>query len=116
MVNDDSRENTVDSTDDSDLPSLEDIFSQTSAMATTTIPRSERQMGHNGVSKSGRFVGGRTDMQGCKPNIENPAGSRLGSSQGEHTPYLICLLIGVRTFGSYDRCRVPYHRGRPTRR
>ena len=97
VVNDDSRENTVDAmedgggddrSDDSDLPSLEDIFSQTSAMATTTIPRSERQMSHNGISKSGRFVGGRTDMQCCKPNIENPAGSRLGSSQGEHTAYM----------------------------
>jgi len=125
VVNDDSRENTVDSMedgggndhgDDSDLPSLEDIFSQTSAMATTTIPHSEWRMGHNGISKSGRLVGGRTDMQDRKPNIESPGGSRLGSSQGEHIVYLICLLIGVRTFGSHDRCRVPYHRGRPGRR
>jgi len=125
VVNDDSRENAVDSMevgggdehgDDSDLPSLEDIFPRTRAMATTTIPHSERRMGHNGISKSGRFVGGRTDMQDRKPNIESHAGSRLGSSQGEHTVYLICLLIGVRAFGSHDRCRVPYHRGRPGRR
>ena len=126
VVTDDSRKNTVDSMevgggddhgDDSDLPSLEDIFPRTRAMATTTIPHSERRMSHNGISKSGRFVGGRTDMQDRKPNIESPAGSRLGSSsQGEHTVYLVFLLIGVRTFGSHDRCRVPYHRGRPGRR
>jgi len=94
VANDDSRENTVDSMeevgggdhhgDDSDLPSLEDIFPRTRAMATTTIPHSERRMGHNGISKSGRLVGGRTDMQDRKPNIESPAGSRLGSSQGEY--------------------------------
>jgi hypothetical protein len=126
VVNDDSRENMVDSMgdiggsndhdDDSNLPSLEDILSQAGAMAPTTIPHSDRQMGHNVISESGRFVGNRTDMQGRGPNIGNRAGSGLGSSQGEHTGYPICFIVRVRTFGSHDRCRLPYRPGRPGRR